>query len=178
MKINRVWAMPNKNTFDIKPIGDFVRRYLANSLISVDPYARNKTWATYTNDLNPNTTAQYHMDAIEFLTCLADEEADLIIIDPPYSPRQVKECYDNIGTKMKQSDALLGFVRKKLKEQIARVLTKHGTVLGFGWNTVGMGKRHGFEITEILLVCHGSDHNDTICMAEVRTEDGLLKDGL
>jgi len=31
---------------------------------------------------------------------------------------------------------------------------------------IGMGKGLGYEIVEILLVCHGSDHNDTICLAE------------
>ena len=36
--------------------------------------------------------------------------------------------------------------------------------LSFGWNTVGMGK--GWNTEEIMLVCHGGDHNDTICMAD------------
>lgn len=31
-----------------------------------------------------------------------------------------------------------------------------------------MGKERGFEILEILLVCHGGAHNDTICLAERR----------
>ena len=33
-----------------------------------------------------------------------------------------------------------------------------------------MGRKLGFEIVELLLVCHGSDHNDTICIAEKRAE--------
>jgi len=158
--------MPNKDTFDIPPIRDFVKRYLAQSKISIDPFARNKRWATYTNDLNPKTAAEYHLDAEEFLRMLADKStvSDLIICDPPYSPRQVKECYDSIGLPMKQTDALLGFTRKRLKAQINRIVPVGGAVLHFGWNTVGMGK--GWEIEEIILVCHGSDHNDTICLAE------------
>lgn len=172
MIFNRVWAMPNSETFSVKPIGEFVKRYLAGSTISIDPFARNNRWATHTNDLNPDTKAEHHMDATEFLKKLADEKikADLIIIDPPYSPRQVKECYDNIGIKMKQGDALLGDIRSKLREQISRIISPTGKVLWFGWNTTGLGKKYGFEIEEILLVCHGSDHNDTICFAESRTE--------
>ena len=27
MVVNRVWAMPHKNTFSIKPIGELVERY-------------------------------------------------------------------------------------------------------------------------------------------------------
>lgn len=168
--ISRVWAMPNHETFAIVPIRQFVQKYLACSRISIDPFARNVQWATYTNDLNPATTAQCHKDATGFLRELADQGviADLIIIDPPYSPRQVKECYDSIGIKMQQKEALLGWVRGQLREQINRLLGPAGVVLWFGWNTTGMGKKYGFEIEEILLVCHGSDHNDTLCVAERR----------
>lgn len=170
IQFSRVWAMPNSETFSIKPIGEFVQQHLRNAPISIDPFARNCGWATYTNDLNPNTSAQSHMDATEFLKGLADSgvRADLIIIDPPYSPRQVKECYDGIGIKMKQHEALLGLTRGQLKAEIDRLLSPTGIILWFGWNTVGMGKKYGFIPTEIMLVCHGSDHNDTICMAERR----------
>lgn len=166
IKFSRVWAMPNKETFSVRPIGDFVRRYLVASKISIDPFARNKRWATHTNDLNPKTAAEYHMDAEDFLTMLADKGivSDLVICDPPYSPRQVKECYDSIGLPMKQTDALLGMTRKRLKRAINRLVSVGGVVLHFGWNTVGMGK--SWTIEEVLLVCHGSDHNDTICLAE------------
>ena len=164
--ITRVWAMPNEETFTVKPIGQFVIKYLRG--VSVDPYARNKRWATHTNDLNPNTLAEHHMDAIEFLKMLKANgvQADSVVIDPPYSPRQVKECYDSIGHKMQQGDALLGAVRKNLKHAICDILKPRGVVCTFGWNSVGMGKSLGFEIIEILLVCHGSDHNDTICLSE------------
>lgn len=170
MKFSRAWAMPTADTFDCKPMGDFVRSYLRG--VSVDPFARNKRWATHTNDLNPQTEAEHHMEAIDFLRMLADQgvKADVVLIDPPYSPRQVKECYDGIGLKMKQTDALRGFYHKRLKEQLCRLLADDGAVLTFGWNSTGMGRKLGFEIVEILLVCHGSDHNDTICVAERRAE--------
>jgi hypothetical protein len=116
------------------------------------------------------------MDATDFLAGLANRGvvADLVIIDPPYSPRQVKECYDGIGIKMKQTDALLGFVRGKMKEQLNRVLAPDSIVLWFGWNSTGMGIKYGFRLEEILLVCHGSVHNDTICVAERRIQGGLF----
>lgn len=158
--------MPSADTFDCEPIKGFVQKYLMQSKVSVDPFARNKRWATYTNDLNPDTAADYHMDATEFLdwqaACLI--KADLVIVDPPYSPRQVKECYNSIGMKMAQEDALLGLTRKRLKTAINLITNPGAIALTFGWNTVGMGK--GWEQIEILLVCHGSDHNDTICVAE------------
>jgi hypothetical protein len=44
-----------------------------------------------------------------------------------------------------------------------------GTIaLSFGWSSVGFGKNRGWRMIEILLVCHGGAHNDTICVAEVK----------
>jgi hypothetical protein len=165
--------MPTADTFDCKPMGDFVRKYLQG--VSVDPFARNKRWATHTNDLNPETDAEHHMDAVDFLRMLADQgvQADVVIVDPPYSPRQVKECYDGIGMKMQQEDALRGLFLRRLKEQIVRLVPHGGMVLTFGWNSTGMGGGLGFEPVEILLVCHGSDHNDTICVAERRAVEQM-----
>lgn len=102
LRMSRVWAMPNADTFDVPPIAGFVRKYLMRSKLSVDPFARNKRWATYTNDINPDTAAESHQDAEDFLLELAirNIQADLLIFDPPYSPRQLKECYASFGRKM------------------------------------------------------------------------------
>lgn len=169
MTISRVWAMPNKDTFNIKPITEFVQRFLKSSKVSIDPFARNKRWATHTNDLNPQTEAEHHMECEDFLRHLITKgvKADLVILDPPYSPRQVKECYDSIGLKMSQTDAMGGAARKRRRALIEQLVKPEATVLTFGWDTNGMGK-NGWQIDEILLVAHGSDHNDTICMAESR----------
>ena len=37
-----------------------------------------------------------------------------------------------------------------------------GVVISFCWDSQGIGKKRGFEIIEIRLVCHGACHNDTI----------------
>jgi hypothetical protein len=62
--MRRVWAMPNASTFDIPPIRALVKKYLHQSKVSVDPFARNKRWATYTNDLNPETAAESHAEVV------------------------------------------------------------------------------------------------------------------
>ena len=177
IQMSRVWAMPTSDTFDCPPIGEFVRKYLRESKVSVDPFARNKRWATYTNDLNPATTAEHHLDAGEFLAKLAERsvKADLVLVDPPYSPRQVKECYDAIGKAMRTEDGWTAAMHKRWREAILLICAPGATVLTFGWGSNGMGKGLGFDITEIMLVCHGADHNDTICMAErLIAEQGKL----
>lgn len=167
--------MPNSDTFSVPPIAAFVQKYLLRSIVSIDPFARNKRWATHTNDLNPDTAATHHLEAEEFLKLMAAEyriKADLFIFDPPYSPRQLKECYDGIGKKMQLEDGQTARIRAIWRDAAMPLLTRDAVVLSFGWNTVGFGKKLGFEIEEILLVCHGADHNDTICMAERRTDNG------
>lgn len=89
--------MPSAETFSVPPIGDFVRRYLDASVVSVDPFARDKRWATH--------------------TIARGVKADLVLIDPPYSPRQIKECYDAIGLKMQQDDALRAKFMKRLRKR-------------------------------------------------------------
>jgi len=173
MKFTRTWAMPSHDTFSVAPIGDFVMRYLRESKVSVDPFARNKRWATYTNDLNPDTEAQYHLDAEEFLKTIALDgvKADLVVFDPPYSPRQISECYKSIGMEVGMKETQSALLYQRVRNAIVPLLTENAIVLSFGWNTVGMGKKRGFEIEEIMLCCHGGAHNDTICMAEKLNSD-------
>jgi hypothetical protein len=161
--------MPSSNTFDIPTIGRFVKKYMEDSRISVDPFSRNKRWATYTNDLNPETAAEYHMDAREFLDMLIGRgiQADLVICDPPYSQVQVSRTYQSAGKEYKPfGDDNNAVLYREARDRLDKLLIENGIALSFGWNSVGFGKERGFEILEIILVCHGGAHNDTICMAE------------
>jgi len=171
MKFNRVFGMPapNGDTFKCGPIGEFVQSYLAFSSISVDPFSRNCNLATYTNDLNPETSAQYHMDSVEFLSMLVDMgvKCDLVIFDPPYSPRQMKELYDGFGLRFTQDDSRRTAYWSKEKHLVTQLLKPGGIFLYFGWDTNGLPTgKHNVFIEEILLVNHGAAHNDTICMAQ------------
>jgi len=165
--------MPSEDTFSVPPIGAFVRSYLSSANVSVDPFARDKRWATHTNDLNPATQAEYHLDAEKFLMMLGKQgvKADLVIFDPPYSPRQISECYKSVGLEVGMKETQSALLYQRVRNAIVPILTEGAIVLSFGWNTVGMGKKRGFEIIEILLCCHGGAHNDTICMAERRVKD-------
>ena len=168
MKLARVTGRVSADTFNCKPLGAVVKRYLRESKASVDPFARNKLWATYTNDLNPETLAEYHMDVLNFLRMLRiwGATADLGIFDPPYSPRQVKECYNGIGLKMKREDAWRTAGWTPEKDALNELMVVGGYVLCFGWNSSGMGRGRGYLLEEILLVHHGACHNDTICTVE------------
>jgi len=174
--IRRVWGMISKDTFDIPPIGDFVKRYLRDSEISIDPFARNKRWATYTNDLNPETTAEYHLEAREFLDMLIERriKADLVILDPPYSQAQVSRSYQKVGREYKPfGDDNNAVLYREVRDRVDKLLCVNGIALSFGWNSNGFGINRKYKIEEILLVAHGGAHNDTICLAERKLQEQL-----
>ena len=141
---------------------------MESSKSSIDPFARNSKLATYRNDINPETEAQYHMDARQFLGLMKtlSIKPDRILIDPPYSPRQISECYTTIGKHCGMEDTQNGKFYKEVRDAAMWLCVPGSIVLSFGWNSTGMGKERGFEILEIMLVAHGGAHNDTICMAE------------
>lgn len=168
MIINRVWAMPNSKTFSIPPINELVTRYTAHGVknkVIVDPFANGCTVGTITNDLNPKFDTTYHLDALDFLKLIKNESADVVLYDPPYSLRQVKECYEGVGITVTAEHTKASW-RKKHLDEIARILKPDGVCLSFGWNTNGVGKKRGFEIIEILVVAHGGSKNDTLCTVE------------
>tara|TARA_R100001086_G_scaffold61254_1_gene28365 strand:- start:6820 stop:7329 length:510 start_codon:yes stop_codon:yes gene_type:complete len=165
IKITRSWCMPNKNTFDMKPALNLIYQHLGTRDYSIDPFARNSTIATHTNDLNENTIAHSHKDALEFLQSIPCGSVDVVLFDPPYSPRQLKECYDNIGQSLHDTKSS---VWASWKNEISRVLVKGGKCISFGWNSNGIGKTRGFEMVEIKILSHGGMHNDTIITVEVK----------
>jgi len=168
MIFNRIWCMPNSNTFLIPPIADLIYRYVPPLGIGwVDPFAGNNSPAQFTNDLNPNTEADMHVKADVFVAGLSGF-FDGVLLDPPYSLRQTKECYKGIGIeKLTPAESKDGSFAK-VKNIIAPQIKSGGYAISFGWSSCGFGKNRGFDpdIVEILLVPHGGHHNDTIVTVE------------
>lgn len=175
ISIERVWAMPNKNTFEIKPIHDLIEDEMTEGLW-IDPFANRNKFATVTNDLNEAYDTDYHLDALDFMKMFETDSVDGVLYDPPYSPRQVSECYNNVGYNVTWDTTKASFWGNH-KREISRIVKIGGKVITFGWNSGGIGSKYGFEIERILLVPHGGWHNDTICTVEVKTHDGDLSAG-
>ena len=162
---SRVWEMPNSNTFDIKCVNKLIHKYLKKGYVSIDPFANKNKIAKITNDLDPEMGANYCLDALDFLKQFAANSVDFVLYDPPYSPRQVSECYKKLGQTVNMQTTQSSFWGN-LKKEIARITKPEGVVMSFGWNSNGIGKTKGFEIIEILAVAHGGQHNDTLCTVE------------
>ena len=170
MIISRTWAMPNSRTFKIKPIKEFVERNIDGCKAILDPFANECKYGSVTNDLNPEYDTDYHLDALDFLKTFPDGCADCVIYDPPYSLRQVSECYKGVGIAV-TTETTQSSWRARHLDEIRRVLKDDGIALCFGWNSNGVGKTRGFEMQEILLVAHGGSKNDTICICERKISD-------
>lgn len=154
--------MPSHNTLTIKPILELFNRHKKET--TIDPFARDCDICSFTNDLNPDTRAQNHMMADRFLS--AFEQLPFVLFDPPYSLRQVKECYDLFGAGFTHKDSQ-NAIRWTIERDIIAERQRAGDiVMSLGWTSTCMGQKRGYEIVEILLVSHGPAHNDTICVIE------------
>lgn len=163
--------MPSPDTFSIAPIALLLTRWLSGRQCIVDPFARNSRLAHWANDLNPETAAASHMDAVDFLSELYDQniEADSFLFDPPYSPRQISEVYSQIGRVCTMEDTQNSRLYKVVKDAADKIMQAGAIAICCGWNSAGMGTTRGYELLEVLIVPHGGAHNDTIVTVERKT---------
>lgn len=172
LRIERIWAMPNKWTFKIKPI-----KALLDSEVNgfcCDPYCgeNGNKYAQVTNDL-----ALGGIDALEFLKQQKANEFDCVLLDPPYSLRQVSEHYKKAGVKITGWHTSVGY-NSSLKNEAARIIKTNGKCICFGWNSMGLGKNRGFKMIRILLVPHGGSKNDTIVTVETKLQEAKSLKGV
>ncbi len=148
MQYERIWAMPNKRTFSIKPIKFFIAKHTP----------KNEFFTKV--DLFPYP---YKRDSLERINEIEDESVDFLLYDPIYSRRQQMEMYTIKGTNYKDHPTYF----KVLEREIFRVMKHEGIVLKFGWNSKSLP---GFEVIDGRLIPHGGQHNDTICTAYIKRQ--------
>jgi hypothetical protein len=160
IRIDRVWSMPSKWTFTIKPIAELLKEEIVG--LTVDPFAGKNSPANEQNDIQDdcgNIDAD-HKDALEYLKGKRTARYDTVLYDPLYSITQARQYGKKEFSSMKYwADC---------KNEVARIIKPGGKAICFGWNSMGLGKNRGFEMTRILLVSHGASRNDTICTVEIK----------
>jgi hypothetical protein len=116
-------------------------------------------------DLNKDVPAHYYMDAYEFVLMAKQNgwKYDTVIFDPPYNLRKSREKYFGVYTSE----------LRKIKTVLPEIINIGGTVISYGYDSVGMGRTRGFVKVHVCLVCHGGDHNDTICLIEKKVQETL-----
>lgn len=118
--------------------------------------------------MNPEYETDYHMDALQFLKTLDSESADLVLYDPPYSITQASQLYKRYGKEKLETNVSNMKYWAEIKNEIARILKINGRVISCGWNTNGLGKGRGFEMTNVMIVNHGGSKNDTLVTLEYK----------
>ena len=147
VNFERYWAMPSHKTFTIAPLKKLIDEELGTNYIDPFPYP-------------------FKQDAIKYLKTISSNSENCLVFDPPYSSYQLKTKYENAGLSLNNKyDASYW---SNCKKEISRIIKKEGKVISFGWNSNGIGKKYGFKIIKIVLVAHGSIHNDTIATVEVK----------
>lgn len=159
MKFTYMKTPLNKYTFKNKRIRRWVEDrcegITLNLFAGVTPLEINEV----RNDTDPDAPAEFHQDALELVNEMKGlSKFKTVLLDPPYSYRKSMELYG--GRKMSQFNAL--------KNAILDILTDDGIVITFGYHSVSMGKKRGFEQEEIYLMSHGGAIHDTIAVIERR----------
>ena len=147
----------------MQPVRELLSRYNVGDRW-IDAFAGKSSPAQYTNDIEGRGNAS-QMDGLEFLRTFSDNSMIGGLFDPPYSVEQCLRRY----TPKQGGTAGRAEYWAKCKSELARIIAPGGLCVSFAWDSTGLGKRRGFEITEILLLCHGACHNDTIVTVERKT---------
>tara|TARA_Y100000004_G_scaffold7648_1_gene8547 strand:+ start:318 stop:869 length:552 start_codon:yes stop_codon:yes gene_type:complete len=158
-------SIQTKDTLSDKAVIRIVKPYLKRAKFVIDPFSRNCTLAKpYTNDIDPNTNANHHMDVIDFLKkahSLWKSIFELAIYDPPFSNRQNKEIY---------GDTNLYTIPKKVRDLellLGGLIIPKGHIIKFGYNS--NFTHQGFELVDVHLIQYGGSINDMIVSIHQRT---------
>ena len=156
-----------------KAFADMIREWdftTGKRPVLIDPFARNchhQGFDSYTNDINPRTKANYHLDALDFLDQLPSNSADFAIFDPPFSQERSKRSYgetSNVYT-------VPSYV-KDCFAHIARILKPGGKIMKLGFNS---NRNHpSLKLLSVLIASHGGNHNDTIVTIWQRVDGSLF----
>ena len=160
LEMSRVWEMPSIWTFSMKAVQGILEKYNVGDAWA-DPFAGKYSPAEITNDIE-GRGAKYQMDGLDFLKQLPDSSVDGVLFDPPYSVEQCLRRY----TPKQGGTAGRAEYWARCKDEIARITKPGGAAISFCWDSTGIGKGRGFELVEVMLICHGACHNDTIISVE------------
>ena len=124
-----------------------------------DPFARDCRLAKYTNDLDPNTQATNHLEALDFLSSFDRDSLDLVIFDPPFSERQTHDKYDGFGINLYASN---GVLMSDCHKAADLSIKPGGHLLKFGYNCNTWS--HNFDLVALWIVqkTHKNHNNSTI----------------
>lgn len=150
-----LFQAPSKYTFEQSDLKLWVERWCKGTTLNLFAGKVKLNVDEVRIDIDGNMLADYHMDALKFIA-KTHRKFDTVLLDPPYNLRKAREKYGGrfIGS------------FQQVRAGVLTVLRPFGRIITLGYDSVGMGSKRGFSKIAICLVCHGGDHNDTICLVE------------
>ena len=148
----------HRYTFSVKPIREWTEKYCEGKVLNLFAGKTKLNLDEIRNDLDEEMLADYRMDALNFVQSWNEELFDTILLDPPYAYRKSMEMYKGI----------VASPFRQLKDAMPRVLKETGIVVTFGYHSVVMGERRGFNVERVCLFSHGGAIHDTIATVERR----------
>lgn len=149
--------------------------YESRDGIVADPFARKShalgySTFEYTNDLNPEMPTKHHLDVHEFLEHVIDVPIWGSLIDPPFTPGQVREIYSSVGPKEGSREI------RRMYDHCFEVLGDNtkvgGFMMSFGYHSEG-SMRPDFHRIAVVAYYAGSAHKDVYMVVERK---GSLED--
>jgi len=123
----------------------------------IDPFARNCEWAyPNTNDINPETKAQYNMDALDFIEMHEPGSFAIGLLDPPFSARMEKDKYGTANLYAADSAHM-----RAIEKALGNIIQTNGFIIKLGYNSSSPHPSFQFVNGEIWNL--GACRNDIIC---------------
>ena len=152
-------------TFKNKRVREWVEQHAEGKVLNLFAGKYRLNVDETRNDIREDMDADFHYDALQFVTNWDFHKFNTVILDPPYAYRKSMEMYDGaISSPFNQ-----------VKNAIPNILSLHGIVITFGYHSNVMGSNREFKQEHILLMSHGGAIHDTIAVIE-RKDDGLSRE--
>jgi hypothetical protein len=169
VRLRRVLSPAERWTFRIPAVAQLITKYVPEDGKGwIDPFCGRSTLAEYRNDLDPESPCSSHNEAEAFVRAVRPPRGGFrgVLWDPPYSYRQISDCYHALGKKAHTNDTNSSFYTR-VRAPLLPKLAKNALVLYCGWDTIPFGP--GFEVVEGLDICHGGGHrHDTLVTVQRR----------
>jgi len=150
----------NKYTFKSKKIKKWVETNCEGQTLNLYAGKTKLDINEFRVDCDTTMNADIYQDAFNYVYHIKTHTPcklfKTILLDPPYSHRKSMEFYN--GKKSSRFNAI--------KDMLPNIVEPGGIIITFGYQSVSMGKKRGFEIEKILVISHGGAIHDTIATIE------------
>ena len=156
MEMTYLKQPPKKYTFEQVKLKQYVESYCIGKVLNLFAGKVKLNVNEIRVDISNEYKPDYCVDAYKFITSWRNNKFDTVILDPPYNIRKSREKY---------YDRWIGSLTK-IKNYLPNIIKNGGRIISLGYDTVGMSNNRGFRKIALCVVCHGGDHNDTLCLVE------------